>query len=421
MIMMAFVFVVVGVVKEQKSNATLDLSSGLYVLANSKDMAKSTLVGKKIVFSEDDFKKNLNVSEISTLTVTKTPSTDEGALCVGNVLVNEGQTISAANLSLLNFRPSSNDIRESSFKFKVNSFEYEITCNLYFLRDENVAPTLLLEDEKSFSVSTHQNITVWGRVSAYDADGDSIRYEVVTYAKNGTLCLDSATGDYSYTPSGTFFGEDSFEYVAVDKYGNYSTSRVVSLSVKERKSGIVFCDMDGNRAHNAAMTMAEMGVMGGIDIGNKTYFMPDRAVSRIDFLVMLMDTLGYAPTANVMDTGFSDDSQIPASLKGYVYRAREMGLILGSVNDKGEYLFEPSREILRSEASLIVSKVVEANVPTIKPTFADKGDIPTWAHDAIYTLNHLGILDDNDGFVSPSESLTRASLAKMLCALLEYK
>lgn len=421
MIIMAVAFTVVGFVREQQSDAVPDLSSGLYVIANQNNMAKSALVGQKIVFSEDDFKKNLNVSQISTVTVTKTPSSEEGALCVGDVLVNEGQTVSAANLSLLNFRAANGDVRESSFKFKVNSFEYEMTCNLYFLKNENSAPTLLLEDERSFSVSTHQSVTVWGRVSAYDKDGDPVRYEVVTYAKNGTLRFDGETGDYSYTPTGTYFGEDSFEYVAVDKYGNYSTSRKVTLAVKERSTDVNFEDMVGHKSHHAALTMAEIGVMSGTNMSGKTYFMPDRAVSRVDFIVMLMDALGYAPSANVTSTGFTDDADIPPQFKGYVCAARDRGLVLGTVNSKGEYLFEPSREITRSEAALIVSKVVDAPVPTIKPTFADKTDIPTWARDAVYTLNSLGILDDDGGFVSPNAPLTRASLAAMLCELLEYK
>ncbi len=421
MIMMAVVFTVVGVVREQNSDATLDLSSGLYVIASGKDMAKSAVLGEKIVFSAEDFKKNLNISEISMVTVTKTPSVEEGCLCVGDVLVNEGQSISAANLSLLNFRAASEDVRESSFKFKVNSFEYEMTCNLYFLRDENTAPTLLLEDERSFEVSTHQSITVYGRVGAYDKEGDPLRYEVVTYAEGGTLVFDSLTGDYSYTPTGTFVGTDHFEYVAMDKYGNYSTSRRVILNVEALKSDVHLCDMNGNRAHHAAMTMIEKGIMDSVEVGSKSYFMPDRAVSRMDFLVMLMDTLGYAPKNNVTDTGFTDNEEIPVSLRGYVKTAREEGLILGSVNASGDYLFEPEREITRAEAALIVSKVVEGSFPTVKPTFADKNDIPSWAHDAIYTLNSMGILDDKDGYVSPSASLTRASLANMLYALMQYK
>ena len=104
----------------------------------------------------------------------------------------------------------------------------------------------------------------------------------------------------------------------------------------------------------------------------------------------------------------------------FAYRARQMGLITGSVNADGEYLFEPSRDITRAEAALIVSKVVSGTVPTVKPTFSDKSEIPAWAHDAIYTLNDLGILSSNNGEIAPRASITRAQVAEMLYALMGY-
>ena len=419
-IAMALVFAVIGIIREQNSDATLDVSSALSVIANENDMAKSALVNNKIVFSADDFERYLNIAEISSITITSVPSLTDGCLCVGDVAVNVGQTISSENLSLLNYRAANEDIRQSSFDFKVNGCEYEMTCWLYFLTRENSAPTLMLEDERSFMVSTHQTISVFGKVGGYDADGDAIRYEIVTYAKNGVLDFDGKSGEYTYTPQGSYFGEDSFEYVAVDKYGNYSSSRRVSLTIEKLKTDVVFCDMQGHRDHNAAMTMVEKGVMSGISIGNNTYFMPDKAVSRVDFIAMLMNAIGYGDVENVASTGFDDDDEIPASMKGYVKKAKEMGLITGSVNAEGEYLFEANREISRAEAALIVSKLVSAEVPTIKPIYPDRNDIPTWAEDAIYVLADLGILTSIDGSIAPSESLSRAQVANMLYVLDYY-
>lgn len=416
-ILMALVLTVVGVVKEQNSDATLDVSSGLNVIAAQYDMAKSTLVNNKIIFSADDFEKNLNIAQVSSITVTSVPAVTDGCLCVGDVLVNVGQTISRSNLDLLNYRAGNEDVREASFKFKVNGGEYEMTCNLYFLTRENSAPTLSMEDERLFSVSTHQTVEVYGKVGAYDIDGDKLRYEVVTYAKNGVLDFNSQTGEYSYTPTGAYFGEDFFEYVAVDEYGNYSTSRKVNLTVEKLKTDVVYVDMDEHRAHHAALAMTEAGVMSGTKIGETTYFMPERSVSRLDFLVMLMHAIGIDSVETVLDTGFDDDAKIPASMKGYVRRAVNMGIISGSVNAEGEHLFEPSRDITRAEAALIVSNLVEGSVPTVKPSFSDKDEIPTWAHDAIYTLNDLGLLDSTNGEIAPTSNITRAQVAQMLYAL----
>lgn len=419
-ISMAVIFTVVGVVQEQRRDATGDISGGLYVLANRSDMAKSAMVGKKITFSANDFEKSLNLAKITSITVTSVPEITDGCLCLGEVLVNKGQTISRENLALLNYRVGDERVKESFFTFKVNESEYEMRCNLYFLDRANQAPTLELEDERAFSVSTHQTVRVWGKVGAYDPDGDKMRYEVVKYARGGVIELDSETGEYTYTPSGAYFGEDSFEYVAVDKYGNYSTSKEVALNVEKLKTDAIYTDMQDHKDHHAALTMTEKGIMNGTTIGNNTFFMPDKSVSRVDFVVMLMHAIGVDEVEAVADTGFDDDAEIPKSMKGYVYKARDMGLINGAVDADGNYLFEPNRAISRAEAALIVNKVVKGSVPTVKPTFADKNEIPAWAQDAIYSLNDIGILVSINGEFAPSADLTRAQTAQTLYALMEY-
>lgn len=419
-VVLAVIFAVVGVVKEQTREATGDVSSGLFVLASQSDMAKSDMAGKKIIFSADDFEKSLNLSKINSITVTSLPDISEGCLCLGDVLVNSGQTVSRENISLMNYRAGNSGVKEAFFKFKVNDSEYEMTCRVYFLNRENSAPTLSMEDERTFNVSTHQTVTVYGKVGAYDPDGDEMRYEIVNYAKNGAISLDSKTGEYTYTPIGAYFGEDKFEYVAVDKYGNYSASREVLLTVEKLKTDIVYSDMDEHPAHHAALTMTEKGIMSASTIGETTYFMPDKSVSRIDFLVMLMHAIGADEVESVFNTGFDDDSEIPVSMKGYVYKARDMGIISGAVDAMGNYYFYPNREITRAEAALIVNNIVNGKTPTVKPTFADRDDIPAWAHDAIYTLNDLGILVSNNGVYLPSANITRAQTAQMLYALMDY-
>lgn len=395
-----------------------DVSSALSVIAEQNQMAKCGIEGNAILFSADDFEKNLNVSNLVSITVTSIPAVTDGSLCLGDTLVSAGQTISRSNLDLLNYRSAGGETNVSSFKFKINSGEYEMTCNLYLLDRANSAPTVSMEDEKSLNVSTHSGTMIYGKIGAYDVDGDNIKFEIVSYPKNGILDVDTSSGDYTYTPSGTYFGEDSFKYVAVDTYGNYSSAQTVMLNVEKLKTEVVYADMTDHPAHHAALTMTEKNIMSGTTIGNTTYFMPDKSVSRIDFLVMTMNAIGVTDIQNVDNTGFDDDDQIPASMKGYVRRARDMGIISGSVDSDGRLCFDPNRAITRAEAALIVNNFVKGNVPVVKPVFADKSDIPTWASDAIYSLNYLGILPAENGNISASAEITRAQTAQMLYALM---
>ena len=166
-----------------------DISSALSVIAEQNKMAKYGIKGNSILFSADDFEKNLNLSGIVSITVTETPSLSEGTLCLGDTVLTSGQTISRSNLDLLNYRAAGKDISTASFKFKVNGGEYEMTCKLYLLDRENSAPTVTMEDERSLKVSTHTSIMVYGMVGAYDPEGDDMRFEVVSYPKNGVLTL----------------------------------------------------------------------------------------------------------------------------------------------------------------------------------------------------------------------------------------
>ena len=65
-----------------------------------------------------------------------------------------------------------------------------------------------------------------------------------------------------------------------------------------------------------------------------------------------------------------------------------------------------------------MNNIVCGKAPIVKPTFADKSDIPAWATEAIYSLNHLGILSAENGNISASSEITRAQTAQMLYALM---
>ena len=53
--------------------------------------------------------------------------------------------------------------------------------------------------------------------------------------------------------------------------------------------------------------------------------------------------------------------------------------------------------------------------------FADEGDIPAWAKDDIISLLEVGILETENGKISPNSTLTRSQTARILMSLLEYR
>lgn len=398
---------------------TIPVSHGLYVIAEENSMAMAGIKGNKISFDADDFARAMNLSGVDSITVTEVPPTADGELLVGSTVVNKGQTISGANIALMSYNARSANSAVSYFRFKVEDSSYDIKCNLYMLDSINNSPTLSIVPETSLNVSTHKNITLYGALPAYDPEGDEIKIEIVSYPSYGILHLtDTASGSYTYTPSSEYTGKDSFTYVARDKYGNYSASKTVNLTVNKRSTAVEYVDMTSSPLYNAALTVTEAGIMSGTQVGSTSYFYPAKTVSRADFLVMAMHSIGIKDISDSAQTVFHDDSDIPSYAKGYIATAYELGYIKGTYED-GKLCFLPNDPISRAEAAVIVCNMVEVATPTITPTFNDSGDIPAFAATAVSSLNYMGILEAEGGNISANADLTRGEAAQILSLVIQ--
>ncbi|MBE6546112.1 MAG: hypothetical protein E7668_01565 [Ruminococcaceae bacterium] len=407
----------VSVFAEPESPAVV--SPALYVLAEENSMAMAGLKGGSIEFEADDFARAVNLSKVESITVTKAPPITDGELRVGGTVVTGGQTVSGANLSLMSYTAKNESLTTSSFRFRVGDSPLELTCKLYLLDKVNYSPTLSMVPKTSLEVSTHRNITLYGTLPCHDPDGDETIIEIVSYPETGLLRLtDRTTGAYTFTPGENYTGKDSFTYVARDLYGNYSAAATVSLTVMKPTTSVVYADMEDSPSYNAALTMTEAGVMSGTQVGSNTYFYPTRTVSRGEFTVMAMHTLGISEVADAERTVFADDKDIPSGIKGYIATAYELGYIQGEINENGQRCFYPNREITRAEAAVMIGNMINAATPTATPSFSDSAEIPAWAASSLYSLNSMGIMTAADGSIEPSATVTRGDAAEILSALL---
>ncbi len=403
------------------THSTEVMSYGMSVLAAQTDMAVSGHLGNEVCFTAEDFARNLNLSQVDSITVRSLPADTAGELLLGSSRVAVGQTISAANIPYLCFVPCDETVSHAAFTFTANTLTSPIVCNVYLLAKENYTPTLSMASELSLNVSTYVEIQTHGTLSAYDPDGDAMVFEIVKYPQNGALRLtDRAAGTYIYTPNNDFSGTDSFSYVARDVYGNYSAARTVNLQVSVAGTAVRYTDMEGSSAAVAALRLTEAGVMSGRQVGNLYYFYPDESVSRVEFLVMAMHAAGITDVPTSKKTPFFDDADIPASMKGYVAAAYELGYISGT-NVQGNTCFLPHEEITRAQAAVILDRIVGGSECEVIPTFADGSEIPAWAASAIYSLHAAGILTPSDGYMAPTEAVTREDTAQMLAAVLYYR
>ena len=422
-IIISFCFLVISIASlltvslvANAASEPMALSHALHVIANDSSMAMAGVKGGRISFDAEDFARAMNISSVGSITITELPSVADGELLVGGTVLTSSQTISKSNISLLSYSPKSDAGAASYFKFRTDDSPYEIKCELYMLDGANSAPTLSTAPELTLDVSTHAGVTYYGTLSAYDPEGDDMIIEIVSYPEHGILTvLDKSEGSYTYEPSASYTGEDSFRYVARDKYGNYSSSREVSLSVKSIATGVRYEDLSGSPYHNAALTMAEYRIMGAAE---GALFMPDGSVSREEFLVMAMKSVGILEVAPTDTTPFADTAEMSAVGRAYINTAYQLGYIKGSYID-GKLCYLPSREITRAEAAVIVANIIDAKAPAVTPVFADSSDIPAFAKGAVASLSFMGVLSDEGGSIMANAALTRGDAAEILSRIIQ--
>ena len=226
---------------------------------------------------------------------------------------------------------------------------------------------------------------------------------------------DREAGAYTYYPKTGFLGGDSFSYVVKDKYGNYSESRTVILTVSSLSDKSVYSDMAGRTERGSAIAITAAGIMSGI---SKGFFEPEGYVSREDILVMAMREAGISDLPTVTSTVFSDDYDFSSEAKTYVAAAYQLGYINIEKSSDGKLIFDPKAKVTRAEAALIVDRIIGSGAivgdVSVRPVFGDMNEIPASAWSALSNLHILGLIDDTNGSINAVSPLTRADAAVML-------
>ncbi len=393
------------------------VSYGLRVLASRDELVFSGLVGNEITFTSEDIRRVMNLSSLDYITVVELPADKDGTLYVGSVGAAKGQVITAGSLGLMAFAAADEEKpSDATMKIAVNGADYAMTCRLSTLDRLNYTPTVALAPAISLNVETYRDVPIVGTVSAYDPEGDEMTFEIVRYASHGRVSLiDKTTGAYTYTPDATYVGKDSFDYVVRDKWGNYSTSATVSIQVSNPPASVTYSDIDGEENAASILKISAMGLMNGTRVGNETYFKPDMAVSRLEFLVTAMQTAGISADklTQFADPSVSDCDAIPSAMRPYVSYALQRNYI-GTKTVSGKAYFRPDDSITHAEAAVILSNIIGYATDDTVTAFADASSVPAWSEPALTSLHALGVMTVSDGKANASATLTRATAAAWL-------
>ena len=210
---------------------------------------------------------------------------------------------------------------------------------------------------ENLELRTYCDVTVGGKLSAFDPKGGTLRFEITTEPVKGSIAL-AEDGSFLYTPAADRRGRDYFGYKAVDETGNRSQEATVIIQILKPKKAVTYADMQGTAGEYAAVALSELGLYNGRKICGVSCFEPEASMSRGEFLSMCMALTGKPLLSGIYRTGYLDDDLIPAWQKAYASAAAINGVYRGLSTESG-VVFSGEEPITYAEASVLLDTALE--------------------------------------------------------------
>ncbi len=147
-------------------------------------------------------------------------------------------------------------------------------------------------------------------------------------------------------------------------------------------------------------------------------FSPDAALTRGQFVVLLMRAYDLAPDAQITDN-FSDAGDTYYTT--YLSAAKRLGI----VNGVGDNRFAPESAVSRQDMFTMLYRALDVlgELPTTDngkalSDFPDGSDVSDYAQAAVQTLLAAGVVNGSDGMLSPFGGATRAQTVQTFYKLL---
>jgi len=227
-------------------------------------------------------------------------------------------------------------------------------------------------------------------LSDYEGDTDQI----------AVLVRNNATGQFELLKSWVVDGELQF------KSPHYSYYTLAEYTPD-------FDDVSNHWAQGVINKMAAKGIVKG---KTDDMFDPQGAITRAEFITMLMNAFDYEST---IVTSF-DDTDADA----WYYGSINSGKALGLVNGVGENQFNPNASITRQDMVVMMARFFEAETDerlvALEDTFEDSSKASGYARYYINGAAEVDIVNGTGEGFNPLNNATRAEALKMIDNLLIY-
>ncbi len=274
------------------------------------------------------------------------------------------------------------------------------------------------------------------RIDAYVNNGpDTFSYQIrpsVSVYKdlqygNNEPTYSSFDGNYRevlVNDSGLFYtilNKSNSMYLA-DNNGHAS---VDSRNYFEQLPPVNLTSMKGAPYYNDVEKLYGMGVLSG----DPQLFKPTQAITRAEFVTMLVKAFKLPTTAheNTSKKSKNSSAQYFADIAPnrndykYIQTARDAGIAFGSTDGH----FYPDSQITREEAICIIIRSLGLETMGIhgnpQSPFLDDAKISNWAKNGLYTAYKVGIISTGKDFkVNPKQIVSKAEAAVVVNSMINY-
>ena len=353
-------------------------------------------------FSPEDF--NAIEEPLAGICITDLP--ENGAVMLGSRILRPGDILTAEQVSTMTFVPVRTEADASAQVEYLPIYASQVascaTMSIAIRGKEDKAP--VAED---FAAETYKNLPLEGKLKVSDPEGQGMTYTVTRQSKRGDVTI-AEDGTFTYTPKKNKVGVDSFVFTATDPAGNVSREATVTITILKPTDAKQYTDTIGKDCRFAAEWMKNTGIFVGEQLGDNACFSPEKAVTRGEFVTMLVKSLEIPAEEEVLLTGYTDE--IPLWLQPYLAAAVRSGLTAGLPDQE---VFGASEAITGAEAAVMLQNALDLNIP-VPDTNAEAlsqeelAAVPVWAAVALTTMEEHGMAMDANA------ALSRGEAAKLL-------
>ena len=169
----------------------------------------------------------------------------------------------------------------------------------------------------------------------------------------------------------------------------------VTITIRKPTDDRQYADTLSSDCRFEAEWLRSSGIFAGETVNGQLCFSPDEAVTRGQFLAMLMEVLEMPVDRTVTETGFLDES--PQWLKPYLAAALRSGIITGYPAEGGVE-FRDSQAVCADEAAAMVRRAVDFALPAASMDGPELlGRDPLTRSDAAKALYRIGRLRRGGG------------------------